>query len=226
MERLRQAHVAVFGIGGVGGHVVEALARSGIGAFDLIDNDRVCLSNLNRQIIAVLDTVGEYKTDVMKNRILSVNPEAKVEVHHCFYLPENADLFDFSKYSYIVDAIDTVTAKIELVLRAQDAGVSIISCMGTGNKLNPMQLEMADIYQTSVCPLAKVMRRELRKRDVKKLRVLYSKEEPVKPAGTGEDVCTPGRRFVPGSVSFVPSAAGLIIASEIVKEISGVIQKS
>lgn len=226
MSRLRQAHAAVFGIGGVGGHVVEALARSGIGAFDLIDNDKICLSNLNRQIIATRDTVGEYKTDVMKKRILSINPEAKVEVHHCFYLPENADLFDFANYSYIVDAVDTVTAKIELVLRAQKAGVPIISCMGTGNKLNPMQLEMADIYQTSVCPLAKVMRRELRKRDVKKLRVLYSKEEPVKPTAAREEIYESGRRCIPGSVSFVPSAAGLIIASEIVRELSGVIPKS
>lgn len=223
LARLHQAHVAVFGIGGVGGYVTEALARSGIGAFDLIDHDRVSLSNLNRQIIATRDTVGVYKTDVMKNRILSIDPDAKVDVYHCFYLPENADLFDFSKYSYVVDAVDTVTAKIELVLRAQEAGVPVISCMGTGNKLNPMQLEIADIYQTSVCPLAKVMRRELRKRGVKKLQVLYSKEEPIKPVGSGEEASGFGRRSVPGSVSFVPSAAGLIIASEIVKEISGML---
>ena len=164
MDRLRRSRVAVFGIGGVGGHVVEALARAGVGRLDLIDHDKVSMSNINRQIIATLDTVGMDKVDVMKERILSINPEAQVETHRCFYLPENADTFDLSQYSYVVDAIDTVTAKIELILRAEEVGVPVISCMGTGNKLNPMQLEVADIYQTSVCPLAKVMRRELRKR--------------------------------------------------------------
>ena len=215
MDRLRQSRVAVFGIGGVGGHVVEALARAGIGYLDLIDHDKVSMSNINRQIIATFDTVGMDKVDVMKERILSINPDARVETHRCFYLPENADMFDFLQYSYVVDAIDTVTAKIELVLRAKEAGVPVISCMGTGNKLNPMQLEIADIYQTSVCPLAKVMRRELRKRNVEKLKVLYSKEEPIK------NYLSMQGRAVPGSVSFVPSAAGLIIASEVVKELSG-----
>lgn len=215
MDRLRRSRVAVFGIGGVGGHVVEALARAGIGRLDLIDHDKVSISNINRQIIATLDTVGMDKVDVMKERILSINPEAQVETHQCFYLPENADTFDLSQYAYVVDAIDTVTAKIELILRAKKAGVPIISCMGTGNKLNPMQLEIADIYQTSVCPLAKVMRRELRKRNVEKLKVLYSKEEPIK------NYLSVQGRAVPGSVSFVPSAAGLIIASEVVREISG-----
>lgn len=216
MDRLRQSRVAVFGIGGVGGHVVEALARAGIGYLDLIDHDKVSMSNINRQIIATFDTVGMDKVDVMKERILSINPDARVETHRCFYLPENADMFDFRQYSYVVDAIDTVTAKIELVLRAKEAGVPVISCMGTGNKLNPMQLEIADIYQTSVCPLAKVMRRELRKRNVEKLKVLYSKEEPIK------NYLSMQGRAVPGSVSFVPSAAGLIIASEVVKELSGI----
>lgn len=215
MDRLRRSRVAVFGIGGVGGYVVEALARAGIGQLDLIDHDKVSMSNINRQIIATLDTVGMDKVDVMKKRILSINPEAQVETHRCFYLPENADTFDLSQYAYVVDAIDTVTAKIELILRAKKASVPIISCMGTGNKLNPMQLEIADIYQTSVCPLAKVMRRELRKRNVEKLKVLYSKEEPIK------NYLSVQGRAVPGSVSFVPSAAGLIIASEIVREISG-----
>lgn len=215
MDRLRRSRVAVFGIGGVGGHVVEALARAGVGRLDLIDHDKVSMSNINRQIIATLDTVGMDKVDVMKERILSINPEAQVETHRCFYLPENADTFDLSQYSYVVDAIDTVTAKIELILRAEEVGVPVISCMGTGNKLNPMQLEVADIYQTSVCPLAKVMRRELRKRNVEKLKVLYSKEEPIK------NYLSVQGRAVPGSVSFVPSAAGLIIASEVVREISG-----
>lgn len=216
MDRLRQSRVAVFGIGGVGGHVVEALARAGIGYLDLIDHDKVSMSNINRQIIATFDTVGMDKVDVMKERILSINPDARVDTHRCFYLPENADMFDLQQYSYVVDAIDTVTAKIELVLRAKEAGVPVISCMGTGNKLNPMQLEIADIYQTSVCPLAKVMRRELRKRNVEKLKVLYSKEEPIK------NYLSMQGRAVPGSVSFVPSAAGLIIASEVVKELSGI----
>ncbi len=216
MDRLRQSRVAVFGIGGVGGHVVEALARAGIGYLDLIDHDKVSMSNINRQIIATFDTIGMDKVDVMKERILSINPDARVETHRCFYLPENADMFDLQQYSYVVDAIDTVTAKIELVLRAKEAGVPVISCMGTGNKLNPMQLEIADIYQTSVCPLAKVMRRELRKRNVEKLKVLYSKEEPIK------NYLSMQGRAIPGSVSFVPSAAGLIIASEVVKELSGI----
>ena len=210
MDRLRRAHVAVFGIGGVGGYVTEALARSGVGHFDLIDNDKVCLSNINRQIIATEDTLDKYKVDVMKERILSINPDAEVNVYKCFYLPENSGQFNFARYSYVADAIDTVTAKIELVLQAQKAGVPIISSMGTGNKLDPTRFEITDIYKTSICPLAKVMRRELRKRGVEKLKVLYSKEEPIKVAEG---------RSAPGSVSFVPPAAGLIIAAEIVKDI-------
>ena len=216
MNKLGRAHVAVFGIGGVGGYVVEALARSGIGRLDLIDHDKICVTNLNRQIIALSETIGRYKTDVMKERILSINPDAEVTTYQSFYLPENADDFDLFKYTYVVDAVDTVTAKIELVMRAKQAGIPIISCMGTGNKFDPTQLEIADIYQTSVCPLAKVMRRELRKRGVDSLKTLYSREEPIKPE-TGTEETT--RRALPGSTSFVPPAAGLIIASEVVKDI-------
>ena len=235
LERLSKAHVAVFGIGGVGGYVVEALVRSGIGAYDLIDDDKVCLTNLNRQIIATRDTIGRHKVEVMRERILSINPDAEVTTHRCFYLPENAQDFDFSSYDYVVDAVDTVTAKLEIVMRAKESNIPVISCMGVGNKLNPTQLEIADIYKTSVCPLAKVMRRELRKRGVDKLKVLYSKEEPITPLDDSEDtcrehcVCPPGttrkctqRRAIPGSISFVPSAAGLIIASEVVKDLAGI----
>ncbi|MDY4839590.1 MAG: tRNA threonylcarbamoyladenosine dehydratase [Lachnospiraceae bacterium] len=235
IEKFKNSRVAVFGIGGVGGFVVEGLVRSGIGAFDLIDDDKVCLTNLNRQIIATRKTVGKYKVDVMKERILEINPDAKVTTHKCFYLPDTAEEFDFSAYDYVVDAVDTVSAKIELVLRAKEANVPIISCMGAGNKLDPTRFEVTDIYKTSVCPLAKVMRRELKKRGVKKLKVVYSKEEPIKPS---EDmaisckqncICPPGaehkcteRRAIPGSVSFVPSVAGLIIAGEILKDIANV----
>lgn len=235
LERLSKAHVAVFGIGGVGGYVVEALVRSGIGAYDLIDDDKVCLTNLNRQIIATRDTIGRHKVEVMRERILSINSDAEVTTHRCFYLPENARDFDFSSYDYVVDAVDTVTAKLEIVMRAKESNIPVISCMGVGNKLNPTQLEIADIYKTSVCPLAKVMRRELRKRGVDKLKVLYSKEEPITPLDDSEDtcrehcVCPPGttrkctqRRAIPGSISFVPSAAGLIIASEVVKDLAGI----
>ena len=235
LERLSKAHVAVFGIGGVGGYVVEALVRSGIGAYDLIDDDKVCLTNLNRQIIATRDTIGRHKVEVMRERILSINPDAEVTTHRCFYLPENAQDFDFSSYDYVVDAVDTVTAKLEIVMRAKESNIPVISCMGVGNKLNPTQLEIADIYKTSVCPLAKVMRRELRKRGVDKLKVLYSKEEPITPLDDSEDtcrehcVCPPGttrkctqRRAIPGSISFVPSAAGLIIASEVVMDLAGI----
>ena len=181
MERLANARVAVFGVGGVGGYTVEALVRSGVGTIDLIDDDKVCLTNLNRQIIATRKTVGQYKADVMKKRILEINPNAVVHVHKCFFLPENSDEFDFSQYSYVVDAVDTVTAKIALVLKAQEAEVPVISSMGAGNKLNPADFEVADIYKTSVCPLAKVMRRELKKRGVKHLKVVYSKEKPITP---------------------------------------------
>lgn len=233
MEKLKNAKVAVFGIGGVGGYVCEALVRSGVGAFDLIDDDKVCLTNLNRQIIATRKTVGKYKTDVMRDRILEINPDARVEVHKCFFLPENADEFPFEEYDYIVDAVDTVTAKISLVMKAQEMNVPIISSMGAGNRLDASQFRVADIYKTKVCPLAKVMRRELKKRGVKKLKVVYSEEQPTRPV---EDmaiscrtncICPPGaahkcteRRDIPGSVAFVPSVAGLIIAGEVVKDLA------
>ena len=177
MDKLKNSRVAVFGIGGVGGYVCEALVRSGVGHFDLIDDDKVCLTNLNRQIIATRKTVGQYKIDVMKERMLDINPDIEVNVHKCFFLPENAEEFPFAQYDYVVDAVDTVTAKIQLVMEAKEAGVPIISSMGAGNKLDPTAFEVADIYKTSVCPLAKVMRRELKKRGVKKLKVVYSKEE-------------------------------------------------
>lgn len=232
MEKLQNSRVAVFGIGGVGGYVCEALARSGVGAFDLIDDDKVCLTNLNRQIIATYKTIGKYKTDVMKERILDINPKADVRVHKCFFLPENADEFPYEDYDYMVDAVDTVTAKISLVMKAQEKHIPIISSMGAGNKLDGSQFKVADIYKTKVCPLAKVMRRELKKRGVKKLKVVYSEEPSIRPI---EDmsiscrtscVCPPGakhkcteRRDIPGSVAFVPSVAGLIIAGEVVKDL-------
>lgn len=219
MEKLRGSRVAVFGIGGVGGHVVEALARSGVGAFDLIDNDTVSITNINRQIIATLDSVGKYKTEVMKERILSINPEAEIEIHNCFFLPETKDEFDFSSYDYVVDAVDTVTAKIALVMACEEAKVPIISSMGAGNKLNPAAFEVADIYKTSVCPLAKVMRRELKKRNIKKLKVVYSKEIPMTPGASEEETT---KRALPGSIAFTPSVAGLILASEIIKDLTGV----
>ena len=223
MEALAQSRVAVFGIGGVGGYTVEALVRSGVGAIDLIDNDKVCLTNLNRQIIATRSTVGKYKVDVMRDRILDINPDADVRVHKCFYLPETKDDFDFSRYSYVVDAVDTVTAKIQLVLEAEKAGVPIISSMGAGNKINPAEFEVADIYKTSVCPLAKVMRRELKKRNIKKLKVVYSKEEALRPIEDVAESCRAecaGRRAIPGSNAFVPSVAGLIIAGEVIKDLT------
>lgn len=231
IEKLNHAHVAVFGVGGVGGFVVEALARSGVGKFDLIDNDTVCLSNINRQIIATHSSVGQYKVDVMKARILDINPEAEVNVYKCFYLPEFADQFNFESYDYVIDAIDTITAKIDLVLRTQAAGIPIMSSMGAGNKLDPTQFEVADIYKTSVCPLAKVMRRELKARGVKKLKVVYSKEVARKPLELDKmEVRTPiepgqiviQKKQTPGSTAFVPSVAGLIIAGEVVKDITGV----
>ena len=232
MEKLAGSRVAVFGIGGVGGYTVEALVRSGVGAIDLIDDDKVCLTNLNRQIIATRKTVGKYKAEVMRERILEINPEADVRIHKCFFLPENADDFPFDEYDYIVDAVDTVTAKIELVMKAKEKDIPIISSMGAGNKLDGSQFKVADIYKTKVCPLAKVMRRELKKRGVKKLKVVYSEEIPTRPI---EDmsiscrtncICPPGaehkcteRRDIPGSVAFVPSVAGLIIAGEVVKDL-------
>ena len=235
MKKLADMRVAVFGIGGVGGYVCEALVRSGVGHFDLIDDDKVCLTNINRQIIATRKTIGKYKVDVMKERMLDINPEVEVTVHKCFFLPENADEFPFAEYDYVVDAVDTVTAKIELVMKFQKEGVPIMSSMGAGNKLDASAFRVADIYKTQMCPLAKVMRRELKKRGVKKLKVVYSEEKPTRPI---EDmsiscrtncICPPGaehkcteRRDIPGSVAFVPSVAGLIIAGEVIKDLTGV----
>lgn len=212
MERLAGARVAVFGIGGVGGYVAEALARSGIGAIDLIDSDTVSRTNLNRQIIALQSTVGREKAEVMRERILDINPDCRVEVYNCFYLPETKDQFDFEAYSYVVDAVDTVTAKLQLVLQAKECGVPVISSMGAGNKLHPELFEVADIYKTSVCPLARVMRRELKKRGVKELKVVYSKEPPVP---------LQQESGVPGSIAFVPPAVGLILAAEVVRDLVG-----
>ena len=233
MEALKHARVAVFGIGGVGGYACEALVRSGVGAFDLIDDDKVCLTNINRQIIATRKTVGQYKADVMRDRMLDINPQADIRVHRCFFLPENAAEFPFSEYDYILDAVDTVTAKVTLVLEAQKAGVPIISCMGAGNKLDPSRFRVADIYKTQGCPLARVMRTALRKRGVKKLKVVYSDEIPTRPiedmsiSCRSHCICPPGakhkcteRRDIPGSTAFVPSVAGLIIAGEVVKDLS------
>lgn len=231
IEKLASARVAVFGIGGVGGFTVEALVRSGISHIELIDHDTVAESNLNRQIIATQDTIGRDKVDVMKERILSINPEAEVVTHKCFFLPENKDDFDFSKYTYVVDAVDTVTAKIAIIEEAKKTGVPVISSMGTGNKLDPTKFEVADISKTSVCPLAKVMRRELKKRGISHVKVVYSKEEAITPLTEdvtpqcseqdGEDAM--GRKKIaPGSVSFVPSVAGLILAGEVIKDICNI----
>lgn len=251
MERLARARVAVFGVGGVGGYVVEALARSGVGALDIIDSDVVSISNINRQIIALHSTVGRYKVDVMAERIQDINPDCRVEAHRCFYLPETKDAFDFSQYDYVVDAVDTVTAKLALVMEAEAHHVPIISSMGAGNKLDPAGFCVADIYETSVCPLAKVMRRELKKRGVKRLKVIYSKEEARKPLqesnlrkadseGCDSVACetsphetadcsnilkqekvSPQKRVTPGSTAFVPSVVGLIIASEVIHDLCG-----
>ena len=232
MDKLAGSKVAVFGIGGVGGYVCEALVRSGVGAFDLIDDDKVCLTNLNRQIIATRSTVGKYKTDVMRDRMLDINPNVEVEVHKCFFLPENADDFPWDSYDYVVDAVDTVTAKIALVMKCKEKNIPIISSMGARNKLDGSQFKVADIYKTKVCPLAKVMRRELKKRGVKKLKVVYSEEIPTRPiedmaiSCRNNCICPPGaehkcteRRDIPGSVAFVPSVAGLIIAGEVAKDL-------
>ena len=234
MDRLKNTRIAVFGVGGVGGFVCEALVRSGVGAFDLIDDDKVCLTNLNRQIIATRKTVGKYKAEVMRDRMIEINPEVDVRIHKRFFLPENADEFPFSEYDYVVDAVDTVTAKIELVMKCQKEGIPIISSMGAGNKLEASAFKVADIYKTKMCPLAKVMRRELKKRGVKKLKVVYSEEKPTRPIEDmsiscrtncicppeAEHKCTE-RRDIPGSVAFVPSVAGLIIAGEVVKDLTG-----
>ena len=233
MERLFQARVAVFGIGGVGGYTVEALARSGVGTLDLIDDDRVCLTNLNRQILATRKTVGQYKVDVAEARIHEINPDAVVNTYKTFYAPQTAEQFDFTQYDYVVDAIDTVTGKLELIMQAQQAGTPIISCMGAGNKMDPAAFEVADIYKTSVCPLARVMRRELKRRGVKHLKAVYSKEPPLTPLDDmsiscrTHCICPPGtarkctqRRQVPGSNAFVPAAAGLVLAGEVVKDLT------
>jgi tRNA A37 threonylcarbamoyladenosine dehydratase len=207
LDKLKNSHIAIFGIGGVGGYVTEALVRAGVGKIDIIDNDTISESNINRQIIATTKSVGKFKVDVMKERILEINPNVQVNAFNILYLPNTANQFDFTKYDYIIDAVDNVTAKIELVIRANNSNVPIISSMGTGNKLDPTAFEISDIYKTEVCPLAKVMRLELKKRGVKKLKVIYSKEKPIT------------NQRPPASISFVPSAAGLIIASEVVKDI-------
>ncbi|MBP3469891.1 MAG: tRNA threonylcarbamoyladenosine dehydratase [Lachnospiraceae bacterium] len=238
MEKLQRSRVAVFGIGGVGGYVCEALVRSGVGAFDLIDDDKVCLTNLNRQIIATRKTVGKYKADVMKERMQEINPDVEVNVHRCFFLPENAEDFPFEKYDYVVDAVDTVTAKLEIVMQAKKKRVPVISCMGAGNKLDASAFRVADIYKTKMCPLAKVMRRELKKRGVKELKVVYSEEKPTRPledmsiSCRSHCICPPGakhkcteRRDIPGSVAFVPPVAGLIIAGEVVKDLTYIDRK-
>ena len=226
MNRLHNSRVAIYGIGGVGGYAAEALARSGIGAFDLIDMDTVSISNINRQIIAAMSTVGRYKTEVMRDRILDINPRADVVVHNCFYLPENEQDFNFYLYDYIVDAVDTVTAKISIICKAKELQIPVISSMGAGNKMDASAFQAADISNTSVCPLARVMRRELKKRGIYNLKVVYSKEKPVNPVeefsenGSGTGMLS-NRRSTPGSVSFVPPAAGLILAGEVVKDIIG-----
>lgn len=238
MKKLASSRVAVFGIGGVGGYVVEALARSGVGTLDLIDDDKVCLTNINRQILATRKTVGRYKVDVAEERVHEINPQCTVNTYKTFFLPDTQDQFDFREYDYVVDAIDTVTGKLAIVEKAKEAGVPVISSMGAGNKLDASQFEVADIYKTSICPLAKVMRRECRKRGIKSLKVVYSKEEPVTPL---EDmsiscrqhcICPPGtarkcteRRDIPGSTAFVPSVVGLIIAGEVINDLTGIKRK-
>lgn len=235
MEKLSRARVAVFGVGGVGGYTVEALARSGVGTLDLIDDDKICLTNLNRQILATRKTVGRYKVDIAAERVRDINPDCAVHCFKTFYMPDTAEQFDFSEYDYVVDAIDTVTGKLMLVEQAQRSKTPIISSMGAGNKVNPAAFEVADIFETSVCPLAKVMRRELKKRGIKQLKVVYSKEKPIRPEEDLEIscrtncICPPGtertctaRRDIPGSNAFVPSVAGLIMAGEVVQDLTGI----
>jgi tRNA A37 threonylcarbamoyladenosine dehydratase len=221
MEKLKNATVAVFGLGGVGGYVAEALARSGVGALELVDHDTISQTNINRQLLATVDTVGQPKAEAAKARALAINPEAKVTARCEFYGPQTAENFDFSRYSYVVDAIDTVTGKLALVTAAKEAGVPIISCMGTGNKLDPTRFQIADISKTSVCPLARIMRKECAKRGIKHLKVLYSTEDPIPsaPVDSLTEELPEGRRALPGSVAFVPSVAGLIIAGEVIKDI-------
>ena len=217
MIKLAKSRVAVFGVGGVGGYAVEALVRSGIGEIDLVDNDVVSLTNLNRQIYALHSSIGKYKVEVAKERILDINPDVKVNIYNTFYSPDTSDKFDFSKYDYVIDAIDTVSGKIELVVQCNNFGVPLISSMGAGNKLNPADFEVSDIYKTSVCPLARVMRYELKKRNIKHLKVVYSKEPPIKPLQSSE--LPPKGKQIPGSAAFVPSVAGLIIAGEVIKDL-------
>ncbi|MGI6535360.1 MAG: tRNA threonylcarbamoyladenosine dehydratase [Eggerthellaceae bacterium] len=228
LDTLANARVAVFGIGGVGGYVTEALARSGVGALDLVDSDTVDITNVNRQIVATTSTLGEYKADIMARRVHDINPDCTVTVHRCFYLPATAGEFDFRDYDYVVDAVDTVTAKLQLIMQAEACGTPIISSMGAGNKLDPARFEVADIYDTSICPLAKIIRKELRKRGVKHLKVVYSKEPPLRPADPGHaEAGTPAQeppdsartRPVPGSVPFVPPVVGMIAASEVVEDL-------
>ena len=218
LNKLKNSHVAVFGVGGVGGYVCEALVRSGIGQIDLIDHDTVSESNLNRQIIALHSTIGKLKVDVLKERLLDIDPKVKVNTYPVFFLPENADDFDFAGYDYVIDAVDTVTAKIEIILKAKEYNVPVISSMGTGNKLDPSRLEVSDIYKTEMCPLAKVMRKEMKKRGVKKLKVVYSREKPID-VDCSNMKLPEGKRSIPGSTAFVPPAAGLLIASEVVKDL-------
>lgn len=220
VEKLQKARVAVFGIGGVGGYTVEALARSGVGQLDLIDSDTVSISNINRQILATHSTVGLPKVEAARRRVLDINPDCTVRLHQVFYTPETAGQFDFSEYDYIVDAIDTVTGKLQLVERAMEAGTPIICCMGTGNKLDASAFEVADISKTTMCPLARIMRKELSKRGIKHLKVVYSKEEALTPTGWEEEAAALGKRQIPGSVAFVPGAAGLILAGEVIKDLA------
>ena len=235
MEKLAASRIAVFGIGGVGGFVVEALARSGVGALDLIDDDKVCLTNINRQIIATRTTVGKYKVDVAAERVHDINPDCEVRTYRTFFMPDTQDQFDFSDYDYVIDAIDTVTGKLAIIEKAKAADVPVISSMGAGNKVNPALFEVADLYSTSICPLAKVMRRECRKRGIESLKVVYSKEEPRRPledmsiSCRKQCICPPGtarkcteRRDIPGSTAFVPSVAGLIIAGEVINDLTGI----
>ena len=219
VDTLRNSRVAVFGLGGVGGYVVEALARAGVGNLDLIDNDTISETNLNRQIIATVNTSGMEKTDAARERVLSINPECRVKVHKMFILPENAGDFDFGACDYVVDAIDTVSGKLAIIEKSKEAGVPVISSMGTGNKLDPTAFRIADIYDTKICPLAKVIRKECRKRGIESLKVLYSEEEAISPEPSSEDEMAPGKRSVPGSISFVPPAAGLAIAGEVIKDL-------
>lgn len=219
---LQRSRVAVFGIGGVGGYTVEALARAGVGTIDVIDSDTVSISNLNRQLLATYDTVGMLKVEAAKARILSINPKAVVNTHPVFYTPETAQLLDFSQYDYIVDAIDTVTGKLCIIQNAMEAGVKVISCMGTGNKLDPTALQVADISKTTICPLARIMRKELRKRGINHLKVVYSTEEALTPVGAEEEAAAIGKRTIPGSTAFVPGAAGLILAGEVIKDLVGI----